>query len=184
MSTAVDLFVVYKIIKGLSTPFDETEAFNLGLIDAKGKLLKKAKSQKEKQASTYFDRMIFNMKRLLAKLPGGDNRIKSYAAALLLLREEKHHTLHNLIEEIKYLKSNQKRSLHEFLEDAPANSAGGGGVAGIGVGPDGEPGVHLSKRGIRIGKSGTRKKMGRSISGVQFLKRRMFRGANNVSKAI
>ena len=31
-------------------------------------------------------------------------------------------------------------------EDAPANSAGGGGVAGIGVGPDGEPGVHVKKK--------------------------------------
>ena len=29
----------------------------------------------------------------------------------------------------------------EQKEDAPANSAGGGGIAGIGVGPDGEPGV-------------------------------------------
>ena len=26
-------------------------------------------------------------------------------------------------------------------EDAPANSAGGGNIAGIGVGPDGEPGI-------------------------------------------
>ena len=29
----------------------------------------------------------------------------------------------------------------EQKEDAPANSAGGGAIAGIGVGPDGEPGV-------------------------------------------
>ena len=34
----------------------------------------------------------------------------------------------------------------EQREDAPANSAGGGGVAGIGVGPDGEPGVHVKKK--------------------------------------
>lgn len=184
MSQAVDLFIVYQFIKRLSTPFDETEAFNLGLIDAKGKLLKKAKTKEERAASTYFDRMIFNMKRLLAKIPGGQSKVASYAAALLLLREEQHHTMDNLLEEIKYLKKHSKKSLNEFMEDAPANSAGGGNIAGIGVGPDGEPGVHLSKRGIRIGKSGTRRKMGRSISGVQFLKRRMFRGANNVSKAI
>ena len=31
-------------------------------------------------------------------------------------------------------------------EDAPANAAGGGGVAGIGVGPDGEPGIHVKKK--------------------------------------
>ena len=31
-------------------------------------------------------------------------------------------------------------------EDAPANAAGGGAIAGIGVGPDGEPGVSVSKQ--------------------------------------
>ncbi len=32
------------------------------------------------------------------------------------------------------------------LEDAPANAAGGGNVAGIGVGVDGEPGIHVKKK--------------------------------------
>jgi hypothetical protein len=31
-----------------------------------------------------------------------------------------------------------------FEEDAPANSAGGGNIAGSGVGADGEPGVTVS----------------------------------------
>ena len=34
----------------------------------------------------------------------------------------------------------------EQREDAPANSAGGGGVAGIGVGVDGEPGINVKKK--------------------------------------
>ena len=29
----------------------------------------------------------------------------------------------------------------KMKEDAPVNSAGGGNIAGIGVGPDGEPGI-------------------------------------------
>jgi hypothetical protein len=35
-------------------------------------------------------------------------------------------------------------------EDAAGNSAGGGGVAGLGVGPQGEPGVDLRKRKKQI----------------------------------
>ena len=31
-------------------------------------------------------------------------------------------------------------------EDAPVNSAGSGAIAGIGVGPQGEPGVNLKKK--------------------------------------
>lgn len=33
------------------------------------------------------------------------------------------------------------KSFREFLEDVAANCVGGGQVAGLGVGPNGEPGV-------------------------------------------
>ena len=33
-----------------------------------------------------------------------------------------------------------------MTEDAPANSAGTGAVAGIGIGPQGEPGVNKKKQ--------------------------------------
>ena len=32
------------------------------------------------------------------------------------------------------------------MEDAPANAVGGGNIAGVGVGPDGEPGVNPKKK--------------------------------------
>ena len=39
------------------------------------------------------------------------------------------------------------KTFGQFIkEDAPANAAGNGGVAGIGVGPKGEPGVNLKKK--------------------------------------
>ena len=33
MANIVNLYVLYRIVKDLSTPFNETEAFKLGLID-------------------------------------------------------------------------------------------------------------------------------------------------------
>lgn len=167
MAQAVDLFMTYQFIKRLATPFDETEAFNLGLIDDKGKRLKKAKTQQEKDAMTPFDRMIFNMKRLLNRLPGGESKIKTYAAALLLLREEDQHTYKNLLEEIDKLNKNSAKSFKDLKEEMPANATGAA-VAGTG----GDP-VHWSNKGIKVGQKGNRKKMGRYISGVQFLKKRM-----------
>ena len=50
MANVVNLYLLYRIVKDLSTPFDETEAFKLGLIDEKGKRLKKAESKEEKEA--------------------------------------------------------------------------------------------------------------------------------------
>ena len=68
-SKVVDLVLVYQFLKRLTTPFDKTEAFKLGLIDKDGTSLKKAETSEEKSAMGYFDRLTFNLKRLLGKLP-------------------------------------------------------------------------------------------------------------------
>lgn len=108
----INLFVLYKIIRELSTPFNQTKAFELGLIDEKGKLLKRPKTKKEKQAYSYFYRFIFNLKRLLAKV-GLESRIATFAAALFLLREEENREYEDkelldiIFENIQYLKENQ-----------------------------------------------------------------------------
>ena len=74
----------------LVTPWDKTEAYELGVIDDTGKVLKKAKDRKspqEKSSYTVFHRLVFNVKRLLQKVPGGGSRLASYAAALFLIKE-------------------------------------------------------------------------------------------------
>ena len=148
--TVVDLFLVYQFIKRLTTPFVTTKAYTLGLIDKNGKTLRSAKTAEEKDAFGYYDRIIFNLKRLIEKIPGGKTRIATYAAAILLLREERgdnildNRLLENVLREhIHMLPDISMNSILEAISEdgAPANSAGGGHVAGIGVGPKGEPGV-------------------------------------------
>lgn len=177
MGQAIDLYIVYEIVKRLSTPFDETKAFELGLIDAKGKRLKYAKTKEEKDAMTVFDRLIFNLKRILQMVPGGSSKVASYAAALLLIREEEdklikqtdQELMESLLVEMKHMKSKSLKEFKSIREDAPANATGAA-VAGTGSDP-----VHWGKP---AGVKGDRKKVGRSISGTQFLKRRMKRMAN------
>ena len=41
MGRFVDSVITYRILKLLVTPFDKTKAFQLGIIDSKGKELKK-----------------------------------------------------------------------------------------------------------------------------------------------
>jgi len=91
MSRIVDTYTVYKIIKKLTTDWDETDAYKMGIIDNRGKVLKKYKdldTSKEKEAYTVLDRFIFNLKRLLQKIPGGKSKFASYAAAAILLLKE------------------------------------------------------------------------------------------------
>jgi hypothetical protein len=88
-SRAGDLFYTFRFIKLLTTPFNETDAFKLGIIDDKGRRTKNPiSSSEEKSAFTTFHRLVFNLKKLLAKAPGGSSKLASYASALFLLKEK------------------------------------------------------------------------------------------------
>ena len=168
MSKAIDIFVAYKIVKALTTPFNETEAFKNGLIDADGKKLKNASTQKEKDSISYFDRIIFNMKRLLAKV-GLTSKIATFAAALLLLREDSYklsegEALREINENINFLKEENKKNFR-ILEEEIANVTGN---AVVGTGDSGEA---WSKITHRVGIHGDRRKYGRYINASTFLKR-------------
>jgi hypothetical protein len=86
----LDTYIVYKFIRLLTTPWDETEAFRLGVIDASGKLVVDTSRMTDAQEKSYtlFNRLVFNIKRLIEKVPGGRSKIGTYAAALLLFREQ------------------------------------------------------------------------------------------------
>ncbi len=98
MAAAVDLFVTYRFLKLLTTPFDKTEAYKLGIIDKKGNRIPDPRYPKrnkgrpldtiaEKNAYTILHKLIFNIKRLFEKVPGLRTKVGTYAAALYLLKD-------------------------------------------------------------------------------------------------
>lgn len=90
MSRTVDNLIALRILSMLVTPFNKSEAFKLGIINASGKVLKQTKelvTDKEKDSYDYLHRLVFNLKRLLNKLPGGDTYTKNLVAAYFLIRE-------------------------------------------------------------------------------------------------
>jgi len=89
-SRGADLYFVFRFLRLLTMDYKKTDAFKFGIIDNKGKALKKSadlESTKEKAAYTMLHRMVFKIRRLIEKVPGG--RFISYAAALFLLKEQK-----------------------------------------------------------------------------------------------
>jgi hypothetical protein len=86
----LDAWIVYRFIRTLVTPWDETDAFKLGVIDANGKLKIHTDKMNDEQQKSYtlFHRLVFNIKRLIEKVPGGKSKIGTYAAALFLMREQ------------------------------------------------------------------------------------------------
>ena len=91
MSRVIDALVAYRVSKLLVTPFNKTKAFQLGIIDEKGKVLKKSKQikdPKERNAYTLLIRFVFNLKKMLAKVGIRGPLGSSIAAALAFFKEE------------------------------------------------------------------------------------------------
>ena len=100
MGRAIDLFVTYRFIKLLVTPFEKQDAYKLGIIDKSGNRTrpppsaagvkqppKKLVSTEEKAAYTILHKLVFNIKKLFQKVPGLRTKLGTYAAALFLLKD-------------------------------------------------------------------------------------------------
>ena len=89
-SRGADLYFVFRFLRLLTMKYESTDAYKFGIIDKKGKALRKSAdldSTKEKAAYTMLHRMVFKIRRLIEKTPAG--RFVNYAAALFLLKEQK-----------------------------------------------------------------------------------------------
>ena len=96
MGRAIDLFVTYRFLKLLTTPFEKQDAFKLGIIDADGNRIKQPKSTRPavelstaelKNSYTILHKLVFNIKKIFAKVPGLRTKVGTYAAALFLLKD-------------------------------------------------------------------------------------------------
>jgi len=101
MGRAIDLFVTYRFIKLLVTPFEKTEAFKLGIIDENGDRIRpqrdpvtnilpameKLRTTEQKNAYTILHKLVFNIKKIFGKVPGLRTKLGTYAAALFLLKD-------------------------------------------------------------------------------------------------
>lgn len=93
LKSAADVLYTIRFLKLLTTPFEETEAYKAGIIDEDGNKRRDFSTNTIDARNAYrdhyttFHRLVFNLKKLLEKVPGGQTRVASYAAALYLIKE-------------------------------------------------------------------------------------------------
>ena len=96
MGRAIDLFVTYRFLKLLTTPFEKQDAFKLGIIDKDGNRIKQPNSTRpavelatteQKNSYTILHKLVFNIKKIFAKVPGLRTKVGTYAGALFLLKD-------------------------------------------------------------------------------------------------
>lgn len=143
MNPSVDTVIAYRILKMLLTPFKQTEAYKYGIIDASGvERRKSSKTFAEQQAYTPLHKLVYNLKRIINKTPGGESRMKNIAAALYLAKEnynsEYNETIveqfYNLVEsdkalieeEVQYLMFNEDMVGVVTTSDGPSLTGTGG----------------------------------------------------------
>ena len=87
---AADLAYTFRFIRMMAMDWKDWDAYKLGIIDENGKRLRDVKldSDEKKSAYTPFVRLAANLKRLVAKVPGGGSRLGSFASALFLIKEK------------------------------------------------------------------------------------------------
>ena len=117
MGRAIDLLITYRVIKLLVTSWEKHDAFKYGIIDKKGKILRKSrtlKDRKEKNAYTILHRFIFNLKRILQKV-GLGSKIGTFGVALaMLIKEGKFNNESKYLLEDKLLEYLKKKKLFNY----------------------------------------------------------------------
>ena len=130
MGRAIDLFVTYRFLRLLTTPFEDTDAFKLGIIDEKGNRIKLPKSTKpavelatseQKNSYTILHKLVFNIKKIFSKVPGLRTKLGTYAAALFLLKDTFKESVNDpdMFEKefMKFLKENDIELDNEISEE-------------------------------------------------------------------
>ena len=85
----MDNAIALRLLVMLTTPFKEMDAYKAGVIDDKGKYIVKPndRTAEQKKVLTYLDKLIINVKKMINKLPGGENNLKNIIAAMILIKE-------------------------------------------------------------------------------------------------
>lgn len=93
LKSAADVVYTIRFLKLLVTKFEDTDAFKAGIIDADGNKNKdydiEVMGNRDAYRNYYtsFHRLVFNLKKIMAKAPGGSSVVARYGAALALIKE-------------------------------------------------------------------------------------------------
>ena len=90
LKRAADLGYTFRFIRLMVMDWKSWDAYKLGIIDENGKRNRNVKLDNDEKKSAYtpFIRLAANIKRLVAKIPGGGSRLGSFASALYLIKEK------------------------------------------------------------------------------------------------
>ena len=139
------IMLTYQFVKRLTTPFNEWPSYNTGVHDESGNLLvlEGQRTEQQEQSFNKFDLISLRLKKIMESIPGGNTRLASYAAAMMIINEKwEDKSESEILSEsndmyVDYLRMFRLNKYARALEEMPTVSMGSGAIAGGGInGPD------------------------------------------------
>lgn len=100
MGSFSNTIVAYKILKDLTKPYNEFEAYDLGIIGDKGELLKSPNTSTERSSYDAYTKMILNLRRILQRFIGTNPTVNRLASLFLLKEGVDQETIDFIVKEL------------------------------------------------------------------------------------
>jgi len=123
--------MLFEFLRKLTNSYVDWDAYKSGVIDEEGNFLipKDKRTSEERKSISKFDTVILNLRKTLAKIPGGSSRIATFAAALYLLKEDREHIDETYLEE-EIMRLIRDQNTFYLMEEI-TNSASPTAIAGL-----------------------------------------------------
>jgi len=112
---ASDFILAYTILRDIGIPWDETKAFELGILDKEGKKLKSPITPEEREAYSSYNKIVYNLKRLMQKMVGKNNISQKIARFYLLKESFPEKTVDTVLKELIFTESDENLS-EEYIK--------------------------------------------------------------------
>lgn len=117
MIKELDRIYAIRVMTILLKSFEDQKAYELGLIDDKGNLIKNPMTQDEMESCTLLHRLCFQLKQIINDLPSGNFRLKKIAIAMALLRNKLIPTMFQESAEFPNIKNEYLRLVNTVIEN-------------------------------------------------------------------
>lgn len=119
MIKTMDNIYAQRMMFILLKPFEQQKSYKLGLIDKNGNKIKEPSSEEEESAYTLLHQVAFELKKIMNRLPGNEQRLKQVAVALQILNRKRipSEYMKNITEEYKSIRVEYLKQLDFILEN-------------------------------------------------------------------
>lgn len=163
MNRLLDNQFALRVLKMLATDFKDMPAYHLGIIDAEGNVIRKSyqlKSEAERKAYTYLDRLVIILKHAIAKTQqrGDYTLTKALSPALWTVREQYEsgsralsgiEQRYNDLIEMNIILAEEELIVNKFISEEGEGAVVGGTSGAMPVGGGGAPTNNTSGASVK-----------------------------------